>query len=79
MDQENQMNNMPSSYDKWRWSMYIGIVFLLVANPYTYNLVNYILGRIIPIAVNGCPTAAGFIIHAIVLVLLVRLIMNYKL
>ena len=42
MDQENQMN-MPNSYDKWRWSMYIGIVFLLVANPYTYNLVNHIL------------------------------------
>ena len=79
MDQENQMNNMPSSYDKWRWSMYIGIVFLLVANPYTYNLVNYILGGIIPIAVHGCPTVAGFIVHAIVLVLLVRLIMNYKL
>ena len=72
-------SNAPASGDKWRWSLYIGLIFLIVANPYTYTLVNKILGSLIPIANNGCPTPAGFIIHAVVLVLLVRLLMNYKL
>ena len=74
-----ELSNMPGTSDKWRWSIYIGLIFILVANPYSYSAVNHIIGSFVPIADRGCPTIAGFIIHTIVLVLLVRLLMNYKL
>ena len=43
----------------------------------TYKLVNYILGSLVKICdKNGCATTAGYLIHAVVFTLLLRLMMD---
>ena len=70
----------PSISQKWQISLFSGLIFLLVVNPYTYNLTNSLLGGIIgPIARNGCPTMVGLILHTVVYVLLVRYSMDLNL
>ena len=68
----------PDTNDKWRWAIYIGLIFLLVANPYTYNLTQRLFGSFMNVAINGCPTTSGVILHCIILIILIRLLMNYK-
>lgn len=64
--------------DQVIYSVQAAILFLVLASPFMYNLVNSILGSIVPIAVNGCPTMAGVIVHAIVYGLLVYLLMTLQ-
>lgn len=65
-----------TSGDKWKYTLYTTIIFLLVANPYTYMLVQAFLGRFVYIAnKKGCPSWAGFFIHALVFTLILRAIM----
>jgi len=59
--------------EKWLYTLYTTIIFVLVSNPYTYKLVNSILGNICD--KKGCPTTFGFIIHTIVFTIVLRLIM----
>jgi hypothetical protein len=66
-------NVKPTNYEKWLYTFYTTIVFILVSNPYTYRLVNSILGNISD--KRGCPTAFGFVVHTIVFTLVLRLIM----
>jgi hypothetical protein len=50
---------------KIQYSFYSTLVFFVCANPETFNIVNSILGRILPITqASGIPTAAGFFFHA---------------
>lgn len=63
----------PTNSEKWLYTLYTTILFVLVSNPYTYKLVNSILGNISD--KKGCPTAFGFVVHTIVFMLLLRLIM----
>jgi hypothetical protein len=62
-----------TNYEKWLYTLYTTIVFVLVSNPFTYKLVNSILGNICD--KKGCPTPFGFIVHTIVFTLILRLIM----
>lgn len=65
-----------SSADKWKYTLYTTIIFLLVANPYTYMIVHTFLGRFVYIAnKKGCPSWKGFLIHALVFTLILRAIM----
>jgi hypothetical protein len=74
------MANAPSSSMKWRISIFSALIFLLVVNPYTYELTNSLFSRFIgPIARNGCPTTTGLILHTIVYILLVRYSMDLHL
>ena len=57
------------------YSIQAAVLFLVVASPFMYNFVNMILGSIVPVAVNGCPTLAGLILHTIVFGLLVYVLM----
>ena len=67
------------SHDKWKYSLYSALVFLLVANPYTYILINKLLGGFVKISsVNGCPTSYGLVIHSLVFALIIRLMMDWK-
>jgi len=68
----------PANNDKWRWAIYIGLIFLLVSNSYTYSITQNLLGSFTNITVAGVPSAAGIVIHCIIFVLLVRLLMNCK-
>jgi Na+/glutamate symporter len=62
-----------NSYDKWRYSIYSALVFLIISCPYTYLLVNKLLGKYIKISsLNGCPTIVGIFVHSLVFALIIR-------
>jgi hypothetical protein len=64
---------------KWKYTLITTVIFLLIANPFTYSLVNKLLGKIVKIAgPTGCPTKAGLLVHALVFTLLLRLVMEIK-
>jgi len=48
---------------KFKYSLYSTLAFFLVANPITFKFVNSLIAGV---AVNGCPTAFGFILHTLV-------------
>lgn len=48
---------------KVKFSLYSTLLFFLVANPVTYRFMNSIIGGV---AVSGCPTAFGLILHSVV-------------
>ena len=77
---KNKLDNMK----KWKYTLITTIIFLVIANPYTYILVNYLfkccLGKRVVIAsATGCPTMIGLILHAVVFTLLLRWVMDWKL
>lgn len=79
-EKTNNCLKKPTDSDKWRFTLYTVIIFLIVANPYTYIIVNKLLGGIIgKIAdpISGCPTTLGFIVHTIVFTLILRHIMDF--
>lgn len=63
-----------SSSMKWQITFFSAFLFLLVVNPYTYQLTQKLLGTIVGKLAesNGCPTLLGLSIHTIVYILLVR-------
>jgi hypothetical protein len=48
---------------KVKYSLYSALIFFLVANPTTFRVVNSLIPGV---AVNGCPTAAGLLLHTVV-------------
>jgi len=68
-----------TNVDKWRYTLYTTVLFLLIVNPMTYRFVNMLLGKVVKIADNtGCPTPYGMLIHAFVFTLLLRGLMEFK-
>lgn len=66
-----------SSDAKWRYTLYTTILFLLVANPYTFKFVQKVLGKFVTVASReGCPTNYGLLIHALVFTLVLRYLMD---
>ena len=64
---------MASSSQKWHITLFSAFIFLLVVNPYTYKITNMIFSKLLgPIAINGCPTMVGLLLHTVVYILLVR-------
>ena len=53
-------------------SLQAALLFLIVANPATYRLVQMIFGSLFKVAnsATGCPSAAGLLLHAVVFGLL---------
>lgn len=71
---------MSPSSEKWHISLFSAIIFVLVVNPYTYKLTQSLFSSILgTIAVNGCPTMMGLLLHTVVYVLLVRYSMDLNL
>ena len=71
---------MPSSSEKWQITLFSAVIFLLIVNPFTYNLTNRIFSGILgPIADNGCPTTVGLLLHTVVYILVVRYSMDLNL
>lgn len=58
---------------KVKFSLYSTLLFFLVANPATYAFVNSIVGGV---AVGGCPTSFGLLLHSLVFFLLSYAIMT---
>lgn len=59
---------------KAKFSLYSALIFFLVANPVTFRFTNSLIGGI---AVNGCPTAFGFLLHTVVFFLISFAIMFF--
>ena len=67
-----------SSSDKWKYSLISSLLFLVVAAPMTYKLVDS-LTKMVKLDVvdsSGCPTMTGVVVHAVVFLLLTRLLME---
>lgn len=63
--------------DKWRYTLYTTVIFLIVVNPATFLLVNGLLGSLIKICDSkGCPTMNGILVHAVVFTLILRYMMD---
>ena len=61
-------------------SLQSSLLFLIVANPATYRLVNSIFGFLFKVANTntGAPTALGLLLHSVVFGLLAYVLMNIK-
>lgn len=66
----------PNNLDKWRYSLYSALVFILLALPITFKITSYAIPAIT--SSNGCPSILGVVIHGVVFLLIVRLMMNFK-
>lgn len=67
----------PNNLDKWRYTIYTTILFLIIVNPITYKLVHKLLGSFLKIAdSNGSPTMNGILVHAVVFTILLRYLMD---
>ena len=69
-----------TSFDKWRFTLYTTVLLVILFNPWMYLFVNKLLGSLIGTIANkeGCPTIIGFIVHAVVFTLILRLLMNMQ-
>ena len=70
-----------TSNDKWRYTLYTTLVFVLVSIPCTYQTTNKLLGGLFGSLANsvGCPTTLGLGLHAVVFTLVVRYMMDMDL
>ena len=74
------MASSPSDLQKWQITLFSAVIFLLVVNPFTYNLTNKLFSRFIgTVATNGCPSFVGLALHTVVYILLVRYSMELNL
>ena len=69
-----------TSVDKWRFTLYTTVLLLILFNPWMYIFVNKLVGSLIGTIANkeGCPTMLGFIVHAVVFTLILRVLMSMK-
>jgi hypothetical protein len=59
----------PTTQDKAKYSLYSAVIFLIIASPLMYRITSAVLGQWI--AVQGCPTVAGLVLHTIVFALVI--------
>ena len=77
---EKKQNNHPTNMDKWKYTLYTTILFLIIINPFTYKLVQSLIGKFVKIAnSDGCPTMYGMLVHAIVFTVLLLYMMDLPL
>lgn len=64
-----------TSGDKWTVAIIGGLLFMLLASPFLYGVINSLLSPIISTAnVDGCPNWGGLILHSILFICIVRLL-----
>jgi hypothetical protein len=75
-----QMFDMILRDPKVMASLQAALLFLIVANPATYRLVQMIFGGLFKVAnsTTGCPSAMGLLLHAVVFGLLSYVLMMLK-
>ena len=67
-----------SSADKWTIALVSGLLFFLLATPYLFDMTNAATMSLMRLQLTnskGCPNLAGVMIHAIIFILIVRLLM----
>ena len=53
----------PNMALKAKYAFYSTLIFFLIANPETYKMTQKVLGWLMTISYEGCPTPAGFFLH----------------
>ena len=62
---------------KWKYTITTTVLFLLIVHPMTYRLTNSIFKGLFKVAgKSGCPTTAGYLLHAAVFTLILRAMME---
>ena len=79
-DQKEKPNcNRPyNSKDKWIISIVLGLLTVIIFSPYLYSITSS-LGNTIGLKLadkNNTPTVIGLILHAIIFVVIVRMMMK---
>jgi hypothetical protein len=65
---------------KVKYSFYSALVFFLVANPETYKIVDWLLGRLFGASFasgGGCPTPLGLFLHTILFFFVILALMMF--
>lgn len=65
----------PVSFDKWKYSLYSAIVFLILSLPQVYKYTSLLFNTTNK---KGCPNFMGILLHSFVFLLIVRGMMNIK-
>jgi hypothetical protein len=60
---------------KFIYSLQAALVFLVISSPLMYKTVQMVFGKLFTVAVNGCPTIAGLLLHTLVFGLVVYILM----
>jgi len=62
--------------DKWIIAVFGGLLFLVLSSPFLFSVTNKGLNLLsISSPKGGCPNAIGLILHAILFILIVRLVL----
>jgi len=69
-----------TNLDKWGSALLMGILFMIFASPYAYKTTSFLTKKAGFETSNnqGCPTIAGVLTHALIFMLVVKLVLNYK-
>ena len=60
------------------YSIQAALLFLIISSPVMYNLVQMVFGPLFTVAVKGCPTVSGLLLHTIVFAIFTYLLMVYQ-
>lgn len=60
-------------------SIKAALLFLIIGSPAVYEITEKLLGKLLKISSNGCPTTGGLVLHAVVLGLITYLLMGVTL
>ena len=74
----HQCNKPYTPKDKWIVSIIAGLLFLLIASPFLFSMVNNLtssFGMTIS-SKEGCPNLGGLLLHSIIFMLVVKLLMR---
>lgn len=65
---------------KWVTAFIVALVFLFIASPYAFKLTNSVLIKlgIVVSDAEGCPSVLGLFIHALIFLLVIRLLMAFQ-
>lgn len=62
---------------KLQIAAFSGLLFYIISNPVTYEIVNALFSRIgLPVSVSGKPTGAGLVVHSVVFAAVTYLLMR---
>lgn len=57
------------------YSVQAALLFLIISSPILYSFVQKVLGRFFTVAIKGCPTVPGLVLHSVVFALVTYIFM----
>jgi hypothetical protein len=68
----------PKNIDKWRIAIIIGIIFIILTSPIIFGFSDNIFSkiRISTCDRKGRPTLFGWLLHAIIFIIIIRILMK---